>query len=389
VHDLHRFLPEHRGPFAGVVRSLSIERASWVEAGRVTVETVPGQLAAFPETDQDRRRREILAGGKLRAGGRIRQITQWQDPGTTPWAWSGSGRLGHAGRVCRFIERYVKVPTGRGRGQPFRIRPWQETDIRRLYGTDRDANRAAMLSISRGNGKTGLSGALAVAELFLIPGAEVLTLATNERQAAIPYFRALESLEKSPILLPHAVIYADRSDPGTILPGRGASMFPLPAAMVSALGYEPTFAIIDEVGFVESGTWVAIQGAGGKHPRSLLLGIGTPGFDRGIMYGYRDLATGANPPPHFAFVEHSAPLTWDPGKPATWKRANPALGDFLARDALELDYATFGLNTFRTFRLGQWADREAAWMPADTWDALDVVPGELLPGSPITLGFDG
>jgi len=65
------------------------------------------------------------------------------------------------------------------------------------------------------------------------------------------------------------------------------------------------------------------------------------------------------------------------------------MGDYLKPDQIALDYATFGLQSFRTFRLGQWADREAAWMPADTWDALDVIEGPIPDGSVVTLGFDG
>lgn len=313
-------------------------------------------------------------------------LLSWRDPGTTPWKVAGSS---HAGRVCRFIEANVVIPTGTGRGSPFRIRPWQERDIRRLYGTDRHANRAAMLSIGRGNGKTGLASALAVAEMFLLTGAEVLTVAQNERSAAVPYFRAVESIQKSPTLRDHAFIYSDVTRPRALLPGRGSVMFPLPATLDSLLGWQPTFVVVDEIGLIHPDIWMAMQSSAGKHPRSLVLGIGTPGYDKGVMWRMRELAIGADPPPGFAFVEHAAPLSWDISRSRTWKAANPALGDFLRVDAVALDARTLGPNAFRTFRLGQWADREAAWMPADTWDALDVIGGPIPPGSPITLGFDG
>jgi phage terminase large subunit-like protein len=314
------------------------------------------------------------------------RLVSWVDPGVTPWT---DLRGGHASRVCRFIERYVILPAGHGRGSPFRLRPWQERDIRRLYGPDREANRAAMLSIARGNGKTGLASALTVAELFLVPGAEVLTVAQNERSAAVPYFRAVESIQKSPELRDHAFVYADTTRPRTLLPGRGAVMFPLPATLDALLGWQPTFVVVDEIGLVQPDTWMAMQSSAGKHPRSLVLGIGTPGYDKGVMWRMRELAIGDAPPPGFAYVEHAAPLDWDIARSATWKRANPALGDFLKPDALALDAATLGAAAFRTFRLGQWADREAAWLPADTWDLLDVVPGPIPDGSPVTLGFDG
>jgi phage terminase large subunit-like protein len=88
-------------------------------------------------------------------------------------------------------------------------------------------------------------------------------------------------------------------------------------------------------------------------------------------------------------VEHSANPSAGVKDRREWKRANPALGDFLQPDALALDAATLPPNVFRTFRLGLWADREEQWMSSDLWDALPVVPGWPAAGAPVTLGFDG
>jgi hypothetical protein len=270
-----------------------------------------------------------------------------------------------------------------------KLRPWQRTVIRRAYGSDKAPNRAAMWSVSRGNGKSALAAFLAVAELYLVPGAEVLCVAVSERQARIVYMRAARIIEMSPTLAEHAIVYANKSDPWTHLPGRNSVMQPLPADERALQGWAPTMAVVDEIGFIEPGTWTAMQSASGKHERSLILGIGTPGYDKGVMSSMRDAALSDEPPPGFAYVEHAA----DPGAGVRdrrqWRKANPALGDFLSPDALALDVATLPPNVFRTFRMGQWSDRMDQWMPSDTWDALSVVEGWPPAGSVVALGFDG
>lgn len=319
--------------------------------------------------------------------GAQRRITGWKRPTDSPWQVPGDS---HAEKVIAFIEKHVYLPTGRGSGKLVKLRPWQKTLIRRCYGPDSRPNRAAMVSVSRGNGKSGLAAMLAVAELFLVENAEVLCLATSERQARIVYNRAARSIETSPTLAPHALVYSNKSDPWTNLPGRNSTMFPLPADERSLQGFAPTFAVVDETGFVEPGTWTAMTTAGGKHERSLVLGIGTPGYDRhGLMASMRELAIGKEPPPSFSYIEYAADPSAGVHDRRQWKKANPALGDFLSADALAFDVATLPPNTFRTFRLGQWVDRAEQWIGSDVWDSLPVVRGDIAPGSPITLGFDG
>jgi phage terminase large subunit-like protein len=324
---------------------------------------------------------------EARAGsGRQRRVTGWRQPGSTPWEVPGKS---HADRVIAFIERHELIPSGKDTGKPVRLRPWQKRLIRKVYGPDSRPNRAAIVSLARGNGKSALAAFIAVAELYLTPSSEVLCVATTERQARIVYFRAARIIETSAVLRDHALVYANRSDPYTILPGRNGYMAPMPADERSLQGWQPSFCIVDEVGFVELGTWTAMQSASGKHPRSLVLGIGTPGYDKGLMYGMRTAAASEDPPPFFAYVEHAANPSAGVKDRREWKRANPALGDFLQPDALALDAATLPPNVFRTFRLGLWADREEQWMSSDVWDALPVVAGWPAAGTPVALGFDG
>lgn len=339
-----------------------------------------------PEATQASPDVTVLRPEARRGSGAQRRITSWEPPDTTPWAVPGRS---HADRVIAFIEQHELIPSGKDTGKPVVLRPWQKRLIRRVYGPDKAPHRAAIVSLARGNGKSALAAFIAVAELYLTPSSEVLCVATTERQARIVYFRAARIIESSPVLREHALVYANRSDPYVVLPGRNGFMAPMPADERSLQGWQPTFCVVDEVGFVEVGTWTAMQSASGKHPRSLVLGIGTPGYDKGLMFGLRTAAASDDPPPGFAYVEHSANPSAGVKDRREWKRANPALGDFLQPDALALDAATLPPNVFRTFRLGLWADREEQWMSSDVWDALPVVAGWPPDGTPVTLGFDG
>ena len=321
-----------------------------------------------------------------RGSGRQRRITSFHAPSSEPWLVKGKT---HADKVIAFIEAWCRVPSGNGHGQPVKLRPWQKRLIKAVYGSSATPNRAAVVSLPRGNGKTSLAAFMAVAELYLVPAAEVLTVAASMRQALIAYGKAARMIEMSPELAAHAIVYANKSEPSVVLPARSSRMEPLPAEEKSLQGFAPTFCVVDEVGFIEPGTYTAMQSASGKHARSLVLGIGTPGYDKGLMYGMRERALSPEPPPRFVYVEFAAEPGDDIKDKRAWKRANPALGDFLQPDALALDVATLPPAVFRTFRLGQWADRVEQWIPSDVWNMLPIVPGLPPEGSVITLGFDG
>src|SRR5690606_35544531 len=70
--------------------------------------------------------------------------------------------------VCRWIERFLVHSQGDYLGQPFRLRPWQKAFIYRAYELLPDGSRRydrALLGVGKGNGKTELAAALALAEL--------------------------------------------------------------------------------------------------------------------------------------------------------------------------------------------------------------------------------
>ena len=103
-----------------------------------------------------------------------------------------------AKRRERFVREFVVTPKGAGALKAFRLRPWQREIVRGAYAP---GVRTALISLPRANGKTALAAALAVAELFCgQPSAEVLVVASDQRQANIALRMARRMIELNPSL---------------------------------------------------------------------------------------------------------------------------------------------------------------------------------------------
>lgn len=83
---------------------------------------------------------------------------------------------------------------------------------------------------------------------------------------------------------------------------------------------------------------------------------------------------------------HYAPDGCDLDDEDAWAQANPALDDFLARDALRATLPPASREAaVRRFRLGQWAGQAESWVDWSTWasaaDARRVIPDGAPPSS--------
>lgn len=295
-----------------------------------------------------------------------------------------------AARFGKFCERFIVTPKGTGARKPMGLRPWQVD----LVGSVLDPSprpRLAGWMMARGQGKSTLVAALGLYDLMLgEEGASVVVAATDERQAGIVFSTARRMVELNEDLATRVQVYKDR----LYVPERAASFVCLPAEPKRLEGLDPTLSILDEIGVISRDVYEVVALAQGKREQSTLLGIGTPGPDPAdsVLTDMRNYA--AEHPDDTSFVWREFSAAEFPHHPVDcahcWELANPALDDFLHRDALAaLLPPKTREATFRRARLCQFAtDTDGAFLPVGVWDSLST--GQGIPdGAEVVLALDG
>lgn len=292
-----------------------------------------------------------------------------------------------AKRREKFVREYLSVPKGAGAGKPVRLREFQQDIVRAAFAP---GIRTALVSIPRANGKTALAAMLAVAELFVgDASAEVLVVASDQRQANITLRMAKRMIELNHDLAERAHIYADR----IVIPENDSMLLPLPAEPGALHGHDPSLLIVDELHVVTEAVWEAVTSMTGKRPESLTLAISTPSSSPDCVM-WRLVEHGRfGTDPAFAFREYGAPEGCAVDDREAWRVANPALScrsPFLAEDGMEAARKTLREPVFRQLRLGQWVTGVEAWLPFGAWDGCATTrSSEDIVGQRVILAFDG
>jgi phage terminase large subunit-like protein len=293
--------------------------------------------------------------------------------------------------VSRFATDYVRVPRGHGARKPLRLRRWQRSLIAATWDA-RPRPRLAGWMLPRGQGKSSLTAVLALYELLAgAEGAQVVVVATDERQAGIVHRVASRMVELHPELEARVQQYAD----ALTVPARGSSFQVLPAVPKRLEGLDFTLAIVDEAGRVDQEVYEVVALATGKQQASVVLAIGTPGpeLDQTVLGRLRTHAIDHPDDPSLVWREHSAAgFEHHPvGCRHCWELANPALGDFLAMDGLEAVLPPkMREASFRRARLCQLTDQlEEAWLPPSAWSGCTDATRSIPDGAEVVLAFDG
>ncbi|PQZ85593.1 terminase large subunit [Arthrobacter sp. MYb227] len=291
-----------------------------------------------------------------------------------------------AKRRIKFIEEYLVVPKGHGAGKKVKLRAFQKQIIIDAYAP---GIRTGLVSMPRGNGKSGIAAMMGLAEMFLGPmSPEVFIVASDLRQAKIIFNLAKRMVQLNPELDDRVQIFQDR----LYMPHQDATMTPLPADYDALQGLDPTLMIVDELHVVTEKVWEAVTSAAGKRPESLTLAISTPSNSPDTVM-WRLVEHGrSGEDPQFYFKEFAAPHGCAVDDREAWRIANPALSceqPFLAEDALVAVLKTIREPVFRQLRLGQWVTGVEGWMPWGLWDGLKDSNREVVPGERVVLAFDG
>jgi phage terminase large subunit-like protein len=307
----------------------------------------------------------------------------------TPLPLRGSRRRELA--VARFAADYIRVPRGHGVRKPLRLRPWQRELIAATWD-QRPRPRLAGWMLPRGQGKTSLTAVLALYELLAgADGAQVVVVATDERQAGLTFRIAVRMVELHPELEARVQLFHDHMT----VPARGASFHVLPAVGKRLEGLDYTLALVDEAGRVDQEVYEVVAMATGKQKASIVLAIGTPGpeLEHTVLGRLREYTADHPADPLVVWREHSAAGFEDHPVDCLhcWELANPALGDFLAVDGLEAVLPPkMREASFRRARLCQLTDTlEEAWLPPGAWAACADAEASIPDGAEVVLAFDG
>lgn len=291
-------------------------------------------------------------------------------------------------RIDAFAREFIRVPKGTGAGESFRLRPWQRDVVKRLYPPTGKRPRQGLLSLPRGNGKSGLAAVLGLYGLLAdgVEGAQVAVVASDERQARIVFNAARRMVELDPRLREQVQIFTDR----IYVPRTDSMLMPLPAEPAALQGWDPSLVIVDELHVVTEAVWDAMALAAGKRLESLTLAISTPA-DRIDSIMWRLVEYGRKNPDDkgFVLVEYAADDGCSLDDREAWKQANPALGDFLHEDAIDATLKTTREAAFRRYRLGQWTGTSNAWLGWGMWEECSGVDDLPEDGTAICLAFDG
>lgn len=310
---------------------------------------------------------------------------------TAPWyAWNEKAR--HA-RAIRFLETYCIPHQGYRSGEPLTLAPFQKEWLEEVLAP---GISVAVMSVAAGNGKSTLLGGLGVWALFDeddtgAPSIPVIAM-TIKMATETVYGAALAMVENHPELNDRAKVFAGIATPRIETPHNRGKLFPLSHDPKGLQGYNPSLAIVDEIGFQSQESWSALRARSAKRAHSLIVGIGTPGFDQdNPLWQIRSRAITGEAMQGFSYIEYTADEGCDIRDLAQLHKANPAIAAGFKNLEATLQMADDEPEgIFRTYQLGQWVAGQECWLGSDAraeWEAL-ADQYNFLPGADTWLGVD-
>jgi phage terminase large subunit-like protein len=304
-------------------------------------------------------------------------------------------------QAIRFINRLTH--TGDFSGQPFALRPWQESIVRKLFGTLRADGlrqyRRAFLALPRKQGKTELAAAIL---LFVLLGTgrrgqHLYSASGDHAQASLIFRAAAAMIRNDPVLDQHCTVY----DGYKRIECKALDSFyeALSSDAPRKHGLGPSVVLIDEVHVLPNRELHDVLTTGfGARREPLTLYITTAGWDRHSLcyelwqYAER-VRDGVIDDPTFLPVLYAADPGDDWTDEATWLKAMPALGDFcnlefIQEECKRAQELPSYENTFRQLYLNQWTEQATRWLQVDRWNACAGVAEEELDGRECYAGLD-
>ena len=316
---------------------------------------------------------------------------------------------GRAERIIRFCES-LSLWEGKHAGKPFLLHDWQKAIVRRIYGPCKPdgsrLTRTACLWLPRGQGKTALVAALALAHL-LGPeneeGGQIIVAAADRENASIAFNHALKMCQAQERL--SSRVRPVESQKKLIHPKSNSILKAISSEAYSKHGMNATFFLTDEVHSwspVEARQlWGVIGDSMVKRENPLTISIstagsGTSGLAWDLWNYSHDVALGKIDDKTFAPIIFAADpkAKWD--DETTWLSCNPAAeSGFLSLVELRLKakrcaFIPTEKSDFLRFHLNVWHEGSALpWIDDSVLDdAAPMSDDEELRGSRCFVGID-
>lgn len=288
-----------------------------------------------------------------------------------------------AGRVRRYIEGLI-ISQGAGRGEPFRVLPWERRFVNGAFATGIDTGAA---SAGRGNGKSALLAGIGAAFIdpegpLHQPRGEAVVIAPSLDQGRRYIFadfkafvRPLIEKDRRRWRISDNKMAAEITDSET-----GASFRVVACDSDNLHGMRGPLFLLDECARWKGGgdeALAAVETARGKLERSLLLAISTRSKDP--AHWFSEMID--NPGPGVYSQLHRARKSDPPFHRRTWLKANPSLDhmpELEKQIRLEADRAKRDpkkLAAFRALRLNLGVSETAATDPLLEFDVFEEMSG--------------
>ncbi|WP_108260416.1 terminase large subunit domain-containing protein [Mangrovicoccus ximenensis] len=263
---------------------------------------------------------------------------------------------------------------------------WQRDVLEAVHAGNADGRRpvrTAVLSMARKNGKTQLVAGLALCHLMgpeAEPRGEVHAAANDKAQSGKTFAEMVAILEEHPELEARAnVVRFSKRIEVMSGQGRGSVFAALSADAWTKQGLSPSFTVYYELGTApKRDLCEALDTAMGARDNPLLVVISTQAAsDHADMSELIDcgqkVAAGEVSGPSFHLTFCGAGADDDPWAEETWRKANPALGDFrsledVARQAAQAQRMPAAEQGFRNLILNQRVDAHVRFLAKAEWD---------------------
>ena len=282
--------------------------------------------------------------------------------------------FGFGERAVKFLKalRHPKNPLP---GNPFQLDRWQERIVRKIYGPrNEDGTRVVktvVLLLPRGNRKTSLSAALALLHTVgpeRVPGGEVLSAASDRKQARLGYLEAMGIVRAHPAI--NSVVKPQDYKNKLVSTRHGSFYEAMSSDAGTQHGRTPVFCLADELhAWKKRDLWDVIKSGLVKVPGSLLVVATTAGRGQNnlaweIVHDARRVARGDIDDPSFLPILFEASADDDWRDESVWTRVNPGLTckpaypdmEGLRQLAAEAERRPGDREAFRQLNLNIWLD---------------------------------